>query len=562
MKKTLSLLLALVMVVSLFAGCGAKEPEAVEPEATQPVAEATTPVAEDVATESETPLKMQWYQGIGVETMFENPHTNVQSLLPYMIWDRLSELNTKTNTRYWMLAEDISVSDDYKTATIKVREGVKWHDGEDFTADDVVFTIYYATLNPLSNFASDLLSIEGAQEVMDGTADTMTGISVDGNTITLKFVNPMPLAVNNLGNLHIYPAHCFGENPDYAALDSHDYWKNPIGTGAYKISEVQFPDYCKLVRNDDYWGEKAGIKNVTFTSYETLDAGIMAMAAGDVDFGTTQLITDKMTANMVVEQNADVKIIDTFGYSYKYFRFWLGERADGNNKAALENAKVREAFNLLIDEEALASVYGDQAVASQVLFSPRDPQYPAHLQRDWYNPELAVQMLTDNGWNFDDTLDIMYYHTDDITANVVAYIAQCMEDAGIKVSTYLCTDTTGDPNWTGKNYDLLYAGGNVAADYQGNAYYQLTAGGDKVGKVENQAAYDAAYEKYDYNAGEARLAGAVECMEMNWADNYLLPAFFINKCVAYDTGNISVPEVVFEMEGTNHFEWENWKVLN
>ena len=564
MKKAISLLLALVMLACLFAGCAPAGQTDTTPSGTTGGTEDTTPSTDAAPVDSETPMNMQWYQGIGVESLFENPHTNVQSLLPYMVWDRLSELNTKTNTRYWMLAESIEMSKDYKTATIKVREGVKWHDGEDFTAEDVVFTLTYAALNPLSTFASDYLNIVGATEMQEGKADSISGITVDGSTVTIQFVNPMPLGVNNLGNLHIFPAHCFGENPDFTALDSHDYWKKPIGTGAYKISEVKFPDYCKLVRNDDYWGEKAGIKNVTFTAYETLDSGIMAMAAGNVDFGTTQLITDKETANMIIEQNADVKVVDSFGYSYKYFRFWLGGRADGNDKAALENAKVREAFNYLIDEEALASLYGEQAVASQVLFSPRDGQYPTDLQRDWYDPEKAVQMLKDNGWNFDDSFDIMYYHTDAITEKVVSYIAQCMEDAGINVTTYLCTDTSGDPNYTGKNYDLLYAGGNVAADYQGNGYMYLTTASNRIGagKITNQAAYDAAWEKYDFNGGEARLQGALEMMKMNWADNYLIPAFFINKCYAYDSGNISVPESVLEQEGTNHYEWENWKVLN
>lgn len=563
MKRALSLLLVLMMVVCVFAGCGG-DPDtgSTTPNNNQNVQKdpnAGTPA-------SETPMYMQWYQGGGVETTFENPHCGVNSLYPYMVFDRLSELNTKTGERYWCLAENITLSDDLKTVTIDVRQGAKWHDGMPVTVDDVVFSIYAGLGNPHAGSQKATFDgVIGATAVINGEADTMDGLQVDGNTIILSYVNPKATLVNDVGNLTVFPKHCFPENVDFAVFNTYDYWKKPIGSGPYMITEAVFPDYFKVTRNDNYWGEKAGIKNVTFKYYGTTDAGLAAAINGEIDFGTRQLITDKTVADNVIEQNANFKPVRTAGYYYRWFRFQLDEREDGMEKALLQDPEVRLAIDLIIDNDTMASVYGDMAQGHDVIFSPADPNYPKHLERPSQDIDKALEILNRKGWDFEDEINICYYQTDQTTHDLMAFVQQNFEEAGLLCTVYCAESANTDPTYVGRNFDLLYLGGNAAADYPAAQYLDLTSyTASTIGAAEErkEKGYDEIYAKYDSTIGEERIKWAHKLMEMNFEDNYQIPGFTLDNCIIYNNKNISIPEGVFEMEGTTHMEWENWRVLN
>lgn len=551
-----------MMVVCVFAGCGGDSgTDSTKPSENQNVAK--DPNAGTVNTE--TPMYMQWYQGGGVETTFENPHCNTQSLYPEMVFERLYRFNTKTREIHWCLAENITLSDDLKTVTIDVRQGVKWHDGQTVTVDDVVFSIYAALANPYSGQKSNFDGIIGATDVINGESDTMDGLQVDGNTIILSYVSPSATRVNDVGNLVVFPKHGFPENVDFAVFNTYDYWKKPIGCGPYMITEAVFPDYFKLTRFDDYWGEQPGIKNVVFKYYGTTDAGLAAVINGEIDFGTRQLITDKTVADNVIEQNPNFKSITTAGYYYRSFRFQLDEREDGMEKALLQDPEVRLAIDLIIDNDTMASVYGEMAEGIDVLFSPADPNYPAHLQRESQDIKKALEILNRKGWDFEDEINIVYYQTDQTTHDLMQFVQQNFEDAGLNCTIYCAESTNTDPTYLNRNFDLLYMGGNAAADYPAVRYLYLTSyTTSTIGAVDERKdrGYDEIYAKYEATTGEERIKYAHKLMEMNFEDNYELPCFTLNNCVIYNTKNISVPEGVFEMEGTTYYEWENWRVLN
>lgn len=561
MKRALSLLLVLMMVICVFAGCAPADTGTTKPNTNQNVQKdpnAGTPA-------SETPMYMQWFQGGGVETTFENPHGGVNSLYPYMVFEPLSSLNTKTGERYWRVAESMELSEDLKVVTINVRQGIKWHDGQPVTVDDVAFSIYAALGNPQSGQKNNYVSVSGAQAFTNGDTDTLDGLQVEGNTITLTYTSPKATLLNDIGNLLILPKHCFPENVDFAIFNSYDYWKFPIGCGPYKITEAVFPDYFKVTRFDDYFGEQPGIKNVVFKYYGTTDAGLAAAINGEIDFGTRQLITDKTVADNIIEQNSDFKLVKTSGYYYRWFRFQLDEREDGMEKPLLHDKEVRLAMDLIIDNDAMASVYGDMAQGIDVLFSPNDPNYPNHLQRESKNVDKALEILNRKGWDFEDELNIVYYQGDQTTHDLMQFVQQCFDEAGVKCTVYYTDSMNTDPTYTGRNFDLLFVGGNAAADYPAVQYLYLTSYQDStIGAADErrERGYDDLYQKYDSCTGEQRIKYAHQLMEMDFEDCYQLPAFTLDNCIIYNNKNISIPEGVFEMESTTYMQWEDWRVLN
>lgn len=568
MKRLFSLLLAVMMIVTLFAGCGgdpATPPSGDNPPASssdeQPGSSSGNQNPVTPGQDSETPMYMYWTQSIGTDTRIENPLCGSLTLMPYMIYDQLSTLDTGTNTRYWKLAEKIEQSEDLKTITVTVRDGIKWHDGEKMTVDDVVFSFYAAACIPTSTSRQFWEGLVGGYEVQEGDAETFEGLSVEGNVITLTFKQPQPTGINDIGNTIVLPKHCFTEGIRWADFNSQPYWSNPVGTGAYKIAETKYPDYVKLVRNDNYFAEKAGIKNVTFVSYGDTNAAVGAMISGNIDFGNRQLVLDKTVADSIMQQNPNIATIVTKGYYYRFFKFRT-DRDDGTGKEILLKPEIRLAINLLIDEDGICTIYGDTAETTDVLFSPSDPAYPKHLERPSTDVDEAKRLLDEYGWDYEDVLEICYYYDDINTHAIMQYVQQCFEEAGVQCDIQFIPQS--EYSSAEKNFDLLYAGGNAAADYQGIQYmYLISTQSKELGDINRRKErYDALYQLYDTSVGEKRVEYAQELMKRNFEDNYIIPAYVLNNVVCYNKTNIFVPDNVFNNEGTCEYKWHEWKMLH
>lgn len=563
MKRAISLLLVFALAACVFAGCR-KEPAV---DNTTPSTQPTESVGPNVDinvgdVNSETPMYMQW---IGDAAAFENPHGEVESLYPYMIFDRLSEVNVKTGVRYWCLAENIEISQDLKVATITLRENAKWHDGQNVTVEDVVFSIYAALLNPDSVLQNIFMNLAGALAVANGETDTIQGIAVEGNVMTLTFMSANATMIDDLSKLAILPKHCFPENVDYTVLDTYDYWKQPIGSGAYKITEVTFGDNFKLTRFDDYWGAKPGIKNVVYKHYDSTDAGAAAVVGNELDFATSHLIADSAAMKSFTEKNASVKPIVTASYNYSSFRFMLEEEDDAAEKSILMDAEVRLAIDLIIDNDALAAVYGDLAKSTYVLHNPESPSYPADLTRESQNIEKALEILNRKGWNFEDELVICYTDNEQPVHDLMQQVQQNLEDAGLVCTVHCAINPSTDTVYTEKNYDLLFVTGeSTASDPAARYFYLTTLTKTTIGAEDKRKnrGYDATYNSYIASVGDERIGYAHQLMKLNFEDSFEIPCFVLNSCVVYNSAKIYVPETVFQLDGTTHMEWENWRVLS
>lgn len=320
MKKLFALLLAMAMVLGMVA-CGAQAP-AEEPATEAPAAEAAPAATEAApAPESETALKLAWDQAIGTDTYFESPHRDQQCFYIQAVFEPLT-WDDHNGGRIPVLATEVTKNDDATVWTVKLREGVKWHDGEAFDAEDVVFSVMNAIINPNTNTAHDFKYVKGQEAVVNGEADTLAGMTVDGMTVTFELTQSYLNFETDLGDLFILPEHLLGQYP-YAENDATDYWKKPIGTGPYMIDEVSFPDYFTCTRFDGYWGEPAGIKNLHFQSYVAggVDAAVADMATGNLDYVQASLVSNPESYAYLDEANADIQVVNQITYYVRYDAF-------------------------------------------------------------------------------------------------------------------------------------------------------------------------------------------------------------------------------------------------
>lgn len=572
MKKTIAMLLVLVLALGIFAGCantttdptdGTKDTQGSTQGSTQGTTEGT---GDTTPPESETPLMLTWQQGIGIDSLFESPHQNVQSLYPYMVFEPLAYYDAKNDKLIPALATEWEANDDFTEFTFTIREGVTWHDGEPLTAEDVVFSLNDACCNPNNIGINFCNYIVGFDEMKNGTADTLSGVSSSGNKVTVKLTTSTALFTNSLAGLWILPEHLLGDIA-WADIQTSDYWKKPIGTGPYMINEVKFPDYFTVTRYDGYWGEAAGIKNAQFVSYAAggNDAVVAAMISGDIDVTTKQAINDAAVANNIVDQNGDVKSIMTSAFAVRSFVFNFAGRGDGNNKEDLRDKKVRQAISLLLDEETVASFYSGQATPAVTLVHPNCTEYNTDVPVVHKDLAAAKKLLDEAGFDYDQTIDIAYYYADQTSADVMQLIVQDAESIGVKINPILATgDLAGVLD--AKNYDIIYCAGSHTAFNQANFYNSTCSwtGYAFAGALEERG------EIFDdlmnqYNATDdavTRKELSLKMQALNYEHNYIIPLYFMNEIVCYNTENVELPEDIFAVSGSTYMKWEDWKILN
>ena len=200
------------------------------------------------------------YTNTGAVNALEHTATN-----PGLFWhqeivfDRLLNADTSLTPTDGSLAESYEVSEDGKTITFTIRDGIKWHDGQDFTAEDVAWTFqYYPT-------------VPGANAVMTDVMNDASSITADGNKVVFQFNNPQPNALTIFSQWAVLPKHCL-ENvaPENFAADT--FWQKPIGTGPFKVETVKLGEYTILTRNEDYFIPGTGNIEKIYM-YPSTDAG-------------------------------------------------------------------------------------------------------------------------------------------------------------------------------------------------------------------------------------------------------------------------------------------------
>lgn len=164
-----------------------------------------------------------------------------------------------------LLAESFAWNEDGTQLTIKTREGVKWSDGEPFTAKDVAFTFNLVNETPE-------LNTTGLAATAEATDDTTAVLTFTENSFMQE--------PSVLGNRGIVPEHIWKDVADPITETN----PNPVGTGPFKVKDFTAQSYL-LEKNDLYWEEgKPAINEVRYISLESADAATGALLAGEVDW--------------------------------------------------------------------------------------------------------------------------------------------------------------------------------------------------------------------------------------------------------------------------------------
>lgn len=277
-----------------------------------------------------------------------------------------------------MLATDYKWNDDGTQLTITTREGVKWSDGEAFSAKDVAFTFNMIQKTPALNTSG-----------LAATAETK-----DDKTVVLTFPETsFTSEADTLGNQAILPEHLWKD------VDAPDTYTNekPVGTGAFKLDSISAQSYT-LVANESYWGGAPSVSEVRFIALENADSASASLVAGEVDWMSAYL----PSVDSIVKSNPDLTYINTPSMTTCIY---CSGNTDLGSSGPQTDPAVRKAIYYAMDRAQLDKLAGGGMTgkASPTLLVPdRDGDWIA----DSANKEVpqsadldkAKQLLNDAGW--------------------------------------------------------------------------------------------------------------------------------------------------------------------
>jgi ABC-type transport system substrate-binding protein len=322
------------------------------------------------------------------------------------------------------LAISWEVADDQKTWTVKLRQGVKWHDGVEFTAADVKFT-YEAAM------AEDLASNAGAfvKEII-GSPDNIEIV----DDYTVKFHLPAPYAYFDSSILaegygYMIPKHVL-ENVPYSEWRSHPFntgegsytangqtFYGPIGTGPYWYAGYDSTTFTNaLTRNDDYWNAQTlldaglfGIEQYLVVKIEGSDAAITALKTGEVDVLDSQYHLEAKLDSIKEPWGAwvayDAFGVQELGFNMKHPIFGTGVDTplgkQDPSRAAEAARYVRQAISHLIPRENIINTilngYGTPGITTPIC--TLTDGFDTSLQPYSYDVELAKSLLAAAGYD-------------------------------------------------------------------------------------------------------------------------------------------------------------------
>ena len=287
------------------------------------------------------------------------------------------------------LAESWKNIDDL-TWEFNLRKGVKFHDGSDFTADDVIFTAKRAQNVPKSpsGFGTYLKGKEF--------------IKIDSHTIHIKTKKPYPLMPNDIMTVKIISK----KNGEGASTGDYNSGKAVIGTGPYKFVEWVPGDKIVLKANKDYHGAGTGMpqfENVLFKPIKSGPARIAALLAKDVDFidNVPPLNVGKMKKNSSVKLNSGPsnRVIYLHMDQFREDSPHISAIGGGKIKNPLMDVRVRKALSLAINRDAMvAKVMEGIAVKAGQLLPAGFHGVSTKMKPDPYDPDAAKKLLKEAGY--------------------------------------------------------------------------------------------------------------------------------------------------------------------
>jgi len=537
MKRTLTILLVLSLALGLMAGCNP--------------AGTTGTTAPTVDPNIEQTLNLTY--GINNYNTYDfvYPWTDT-GLVGNLLWLTLIQADKDLNAATGEIMSEWTQSEDGLTFTFTMKEDLLWSDGKPITMDDILWTFDRLCEQAYWPYVSAALNyVVGREEFMNGEADSVAGITADGNVLTIKLKAPFASFLNLMAQVAPLPKHIY-ENCQFAdnAFKTDPIWESiKVNSGPYVITEHVKDNYYVLEPNPKYKGDKAKITKIVCT--KTADVTTQAQT-GAVDFiGTNSADEYKIFSDLSAYRLTTIPII--------YFRFLVFNffDAEGNEKEFFSDLRVRQAIAYAVDWKTVVDgLFGELANLTQSGVLSNSEDYLG----DWYtfDPEKAKSLLDEANFDYDHTVKVFYYYTDQTTIDLMDAIAYYLDQIGVKMEAVHTANSIGDI-YEGRTHDIAYFG---LSAYDNLSWYQMYLRPTMDEMIDSVKTFTDPVSKLEVAYTPELWKEAIKKLqEIERETVYYLPVYTLNYQVWLHE-RLSVPDDCF---GNNwyfyDYQFEDWQIV-
>lgn len=401
------------------------------------------------------------------------------------------------------VAKNMQISDKGRSYVVMLREDVKWHDGADLTADDVVFTI-------------DTIKNADAR-VRSSLAANWQSVTVKAvGKYSVKFTLPAYAAFPHALTFPIVPKHILSRVP-VGALQESAFSRTPVGSGPFMYRLLQTADVTSghkavhLVANEEYYGGVPRLKRFELHAYGDNDALVRAVKAHEV--------------TAAVDISADAETIEKTGYILKEYPIDNGVYALMNTtRGFFKDAKVRQAIRLSIDLNKVRKATGNDVPKLDLPFITSQVDGASSTNAPVADQKQASALLDKDGWKLVDGIRTkkkqplaftLTVPDNDQYERAAQEIATQLTEVGIKATINVVDTSTPRSNFIqdvlqARNYDMLVYELPIGADPDVYAYWhssQLGASGYNFTNYKNgvsDAALVSARDRSEQNLRDAK----------------------------------------------------------
>ncbi|MDX2005158.1 MAG: ABC transporter substrate-binding protein [Meiothermus sp.] len=334
------------------------------------------------------------------------------------------------------LAESWAAANNGRQYIFVLRQGVKWHDGQPFTAADVKFTL-------------DLIRNPDTGSIFQSRLAGITNVrAVSANRVILDLSTPNAGLLDTLTLVPMLPRHQL-QNIAPRDIARSDWWRtNPVGTGPFKWGRLVPDQFVELVANPDYWRGRPKLDRLVNRYFREAGSAVLALRSGDIQF--TYVTADEAAA---LRNDPNIQIIGGPSQVVNYMGFNLKD-------PRFQNPKVREAIVAAIDRKAiLDSLFGGTANPTGCIYT-NSRFVPKGLDGNTFNQARARQLLQEANWNSikGQPIEFLTYYSDKLSADVMVAIQQMLADVGVEVRIRAVDVPTYNSTTAAGNFTLVYAG--------------------------------------------------------------------------------------------------------
>lgn len=297
------------------------------------------------------------------------------------IYETLVAYDSESTAVVPQLAHSWDISPDQLTWTFHLRRGIRFHDGTPFNAEAMLFSLG-------RQFYQDhpFHKVEGSFNYWKdmGMDDTIAALEApDDSTFVIRLKTPNAPFLSNLAMNF-----CAAVSPTAVEKHGRDYFKNPVGTGPFRLVEWRKDERIVLARNDDYWGPKAKIERLIFKPIQEGSVRFLELTQG-ILHGLDNLNPEYVDE---IRNNPQLQLLTQPGMN-------IGYLAMNMDKKPFDNILVRRAINHAVDKQALVdNFYQGLAIAAKNPLPPTLWGYNDGIEGYAHDPAKARALLAEAGF--------------------------------------------------------------------------------------------------------------------------------------------------------------------